>query len=258
MESRRACGARPAPRSVRRDGVGSLPASRARADPRRARGRAGHGAGPPGPRRRRDLPPLAGRPPSLRGGHRERGFLGARDLPRARPRRRQRPARKPLASATRDRRDPDGHRGDRHGRGGRRTGDPDPTRHRRHRPGDGAARRGADPARPYPLPGSGCAVDGRGPWARRRRPAGAGRARPFRGSREPPLRVARRARARRAGPCRGHAPRGRGDRPERAIPVGGARGRAVRPATTDPGGARRARHGFAGRPAWSRSPAAPG
>ncbi len=95
-------------------------------------------------------------------------------------------------------------------------------------------------------------------WARRRWPAAAGRARPFRGSREPPLRVARGARARRAGPRRGHDPRGGGDRPERAVPVGGSRGRAVRPASTGPGGAHGASERFAGRPAWSRSPAAPG
>ena len=48
---------------------------------------------------------------------------------------------------------------------------------------------------------------------------------------------------------------GRGDRPERAIPVGGSRGRAVRPATTDPGGARRARHGSrGGQPGPDRQP----
>ena len=239
----------------RRDGVDSLPASRARADPRRARGRAGHGARAPGPRRRRDLPSLAGRPPSLRGRRREWRVLGAGHPPQTRPRRRQRPAREPLASAARDRRDPHGDRGDRHGRGGRRTGDPDPPRHRRHRPGDGAARRGADPARPHPLPGSGCAVDGRGPWARRRWPAAAGRAHPFRGSREPPLRVARGARARRAGPRRGHDPRGGGDRPERAVPVGGSRGRAVRPASTDPGGAHGRRNGSrGGQPGPDRQP----
>ena len=144
VESRRARGARPAPRSGRGHGMGSLPASRARTGPRRARGRARHGAGAPGPRRRRDLPSLAGCPPSLRGRRRQWRILGAGHPPQARPRRRQRPAREPLASAARDRGDPHRHRGDRHGRGGRRTGDLDPTRYRGYRPRDGAARRGAE------------------------------------------------------------------------------------------------------------------
>ena len=255
MESRRASRARAAPRSVRRDGVGSLPAARARTGPRRARGRAGHGPGAPGSRRGRDLPSLAGCPPSLRGRRRAWRVLGAGGPLPARARRRQRPARESLAPAVRDRRDPYGGRGDHHRNGGRRPGDPDPARHRRHRAGDGAARRGADPAGPHPAPGSGCSVDGRGPWARRRWSAAAGRAHPFRGSREPPLRVAHGARARRAGPCRGHDPRRGCGRPERAVPVGGPRGRAVRPSTTSSDGARSGRNGSrGGQPRPDRQP----